>query len=147
MTSERFTTKENEQILKEVTPQEAKSPVQTPRSDGPVSGNGLREHLQNFETLETEIQFTKVCEDASFWKRVSIGMCFKKKAADADDGFGDRTPNMQRVHTSSCRCRFKNLCRNSRTKNNWTSSSSSYYTVSWHSWNFQPRQRQIEIPG
>ena len=33
----------------------------------------------------------KVCEDASCWKRVSIGMCYKT-SADVDDGFGDRTP-------------------------------------------------------
>ena len=91
MTSERFTTKENEQILKEVKPQEVNSLVQTPRSDDPVSGNSLREHIQNFETLEKEIQFRKVCEDASFWKRVSIGVCHKT-VLDVDDGFGDRTP-------------------------------------------------------
>ena len=51
----------------------------------------MRECLQKFETLEKSIQFTKVCEDASFWKRVSIGMCHKT-IADVDDGFGDRTP-------------------------------------------------------
>ena len=53
--------------------------------------NRLRECLQNFETLEKSIQFTKVCEDASFWKGVSVGMCYKT-VADVDDGFGDRTP-------------------------------------------------------
>ena len=73
MTSERFTTKENEQILKEVKPQEEKILVQTPRSDDPVAGNRLRERLQNFETLEKSIQFTKVCEDASFWKKSLYG--------------------------------------------------------------------------
>ena len=30
-----------------------------------------------FETLEKGIQFTRVCEDASFCKRVSMGMCHK----------------------------------------------------------------------
>ena len=44
----------------------------------------MRECLANFETPEKEIQFTKVCEDASFWKRPSIGMCYKTIA--------DRTP-------------------------------------------------------
>ena len=74
MTFEKFTTKENEQILKEVKQQVVNSLVQTPRSDDPLSGNRLRERLQNFETLEKEIVFTKVCADASFWKRVSVGM-------------------------------------------------------------------------
>ena len=68
MTSERFATKENEQILTQVNPQEVTSMVQTPRSDDPVSGNKLRECLQNFETFEKEIRFTKVCEDASFFQ-------------------------------------------------------------------------------
>ena len=45
-TSARFVTKENEQLLKNVKPQEVNSLVQTPRSDDPVSGNRLRECLQ-----------------------------------------------------------------------------------------------------
>ena len=76
-TSERFVAKENEQQLKHLNPQEVNSLVQTPRSDDPFSGSRLRECLQNFETLEKEIQFTKVCEDVSFWKGVSVGMCCK----------------------------------------------------------------------
>ena len=83
--------KENEQQLKNVKLQEVTSLVQTPRSDDLASGNRLRECLQNFETLEKSIQFSKVCEDTSFWKRVSIGMWYKT-IADVDDGFGDRTP-------------------------------------------------------
>ena len=57
--------------------------VRTPRSDDPVSGNRLRECLQNFESLEKEIQCTKVCEDASFSKRFSIVMCYET-VADVD---------------------------------------------------------------
>ena len=114
MTSEKFTTKENEQILIEVKTQKLNSLVQTPRSCDPVSGNRLRELLQNFERLEKEIQFAKVCGDASFWKRVSIGMCYKT-VADADDGFGKSNSSMQRENTPSCWVRFQNLCRNSRT--------------------------------
>ena len=83
MTSQRFTTKENEQILKEVEPQEVNSLVQTPRSNDPVSGSRLHEYLQNFQALEKEIQFTKVCDDASFSKRESIGMYYKT-VADVD---------------------------------------------------------------
>ena len=49
MTSERFRTKGNEQILKEVKPQEVNSLVQTPRSDDPVSGNRLRDCVRRFE--------------------------------------------------------------------------------------------------
>ena len=83
--------KRNGQLLKNVKPQEVNSLVQTPRSDDPASGNRLRECLQNFETLEKYIQCTTVCEDASLWKRVSVGMCYKT-IVDVNDGFGDRTP-------------------------------------------------------
>ena len=82
--------KENEQLLKNVKPQEENSLVQTPRSDDPAYGNRLRDCLQIFETLEKSIRFTRVFEDASLWKRVSTGMCYKT-IADVDDGFGDRT--------------------------------------------------------
>ena len=134
MTSERFTTKRNEQILKEVKPLEVNSLVQTPRSDDPVSGNKLLECVRRFETLKKDVQFTKVCENASFWKSVFIGMNYKT-IADVDDGFEDRTPAC-REYTHPC-----------------TESESRIYaaipgrtiigpvlqdhifTVSWHSWN------------
>ena len=89
-TSERFVAKENEQQPKNVKPQEVNSFVQTPRSDHPASGNRLRECLERIETLEKDIQFTKVCEVASFWRRVSFGMSYKI-IPDLDDVFGDRT--------------------------------------------------------
>ena len=57
-----------------------------------ASGNRLREQLQRFETLEKEIQFTRVCGHAAFGRRVSIGMCYKT-IPDVDDGFGDRPPS------------------------------------------------------
>ena len=44
--------------------------------------------------------------------------------------------SMQRMHTSSWKFRFQNLCSNSRTNYNWTSSSNSYHTTSWHQWNW-----------
>ena len=65
--------------------------VQTPRNDESASGNRLRECLQSFETLEKDIQFTRVCESATFFHEVSVGMCHKT-VADVDDGFGDQTP-------------------------------------------------------
>ena len=116
LTSERFTTKENE-------PQEVNSLVQTPRNDDPVSENRLRKCLRNFETLEKSMQFTRVCEDASFFHRVSVGMCYKT-VLDVDDCFGDRTPAC-REYAPSCGVGFQNICRHSTTNNTWTSSSSS----------------------
>ena len=121
--------KEKEQLLNNVKPQEVNSLVQTPRSDDPASGNRLRECLQNFDTLEKSLQFTKVCEDASFWKRLPIGVCYKT-IADVDNGFGDRTP--------ACR-EFSHPRADSDSRiyaaihYHWTSYLSSYYAASWHS--------------
>ena len=89
--SEKFARTENEQLLNNVEPQEVNCSVQTPRSDNRESGNRLRECLQRRETLEKEIQFSKVCEDATIARRVSTGMSYKT-VPDVDDGFGDRTP-------------------------------------------------------
>ena len=75
--------RQNDQILKEVRPQL----VQTPRNDEPASGSRLRECIQNFETMEKEIQFSRICENATFFHRVSFGMLLLLQ-----DGFGDRTP-------------------------------------------------------
>ena len=79
----------NDQILKEVRPQEVNLLVQTPRNDEPASGSRLRECIQNFETMEKEIQFSRIWENATFFHRVSF---WNATVADVQDGFGDRTP-------------------------------------------------------
>ena len=45
--------------------------------------------------------------------------------------------SLQRIHTASRRSKFQDLRNNSTTNYNWTSSSSSYYTISWYQriWN------------
>ena len=42
--------------------------------------------FRDLKTLENDIQFTRVCEDASFSIRVSIRMSYKT-IPDVDDGF------------------------------------------------------------
>ena len=86
---------------KEVKPQEVNSLVRTARSDDPVSGHRLRERIQTFETLWKEIKFTWVCEDASFLKRVSIGMYYKT-CCRRRWWFWRWNSSMQRVFTPSC---------------------------------------------
>ena len=44
--------------------------------------------------------------------------------------------SMQRVHTPSCGPEFQTLCWYSRTNKKWTSSSSSYWKVSWQLWSW-----------
>ena len=69
--SDKFASKEYEEILKMLNPQEVNSLVRTPRNGSPASGNGLRESLQNFESLSKTNQFTRICENASFKHKVS----------------------------------------------------------------------------
>ena len=89
-TSDKFASKENEEILKMLNPQEVNSLVRTPRNGSPASENGLRESLRNFESLSKTNQFTRICENASFKHRVSAGMRYKT-SPDVNDGFGDFT--------------------------------------------------------
>ena len=44
--------------------------------------------------------------------------------------------SLQRTHTPSRRSKFKNLSDDSRTNYNWSNSSTSYHTISWHQWNW-----------
>ena len=59
-----------------------------------------RENIQDFESLSGALQFTRVCEDASFWYRVSAGMRYKTKP-DEDDGSGQIIPLCQEYTLSS----------------------------------------------
>ena len=50
-----------------------------------------KKNIQDFESLSETVQFTTVCEDASFWYKVSAGVSYKTKP-DEDDGFGQMFP-------------------------------------------------------
>ena len=69
-------------VLTSVKSQEVKLLVSSPR---PVSGNSLRENIQDFESLSGTIRFTRVCELASFQHRVSAGMSYKTRLDEGDD--------------------------------------------------------------
>ena len=78
----------NKEKIKSVISQEVNSSVSSPRQ---ASGNRLRENIQDLESLSETIQFTNVCELASFWYLVSTGVSHKTKP-DEDDGFGEPIP-------------------------------------------------------
>ena len=78
------------EMLKSVDSQEVKSVVFAQRTRA-ASGNGLRENLQNFQSLSNAIQYTRICELASFWYRVDVGMKYKT-IPDVVHGFGDFIP-------------------------------------------------------
>ena len=80
----------NGEILKEVPPKEVTSWVKAPRHAQPAAGISVREVQQNFETLGTDVQFTRICEEAAFIHEVAVGQ-FYRTALDVDDGFGGRT--------------------------------------------------------
>ena len=90
----KFVANENEQQLKNVKPQETEflwCELQEATIGHLETDCGAC--LQIFQTLEKEIQCTRVCEDARFARRVSIGMSYKTiPVPDVDNGFGDRTP-------------------------------------------------------
>ena len=49
-------------------------------------------NIQDFESLSETIRFTRVCEIASSWHRVSAGLSYKTRL-DEDDGFGQIVPS------------------------------------------------------
>ena len=75
----------------QVTSNEVTSLWKVPKNAQPAAGNSLREVQQNFETLGTEVQFTKLCKEAAFIHEVAVGR-FYRTVLDVDDGIGDRTP-------------------------------------------------------
>ena len=75
----------NKRKVKSVNSQEVNLWVSSPRL---ASGNSLRENIQDFESLSETVQFTRVCEDASFWYH---GMSYKTRP-DEDDGFAQIIP-------------------------------------------------------
>ena len=97
---------ENDQILKEVRPQEVIFWFKTPRNDEPASGSRLRECIQNFETLEKEIQLTRIYENATFFHRVAFGMLLLLMYKM----FWRSNSRMQRVYTPWRGLKFQNFC-------------------------------------
>ena len=77
--------KVNEQLLKNVKPQEVNSLVQLQGELIQHLETDCEICLQRFETLEIDFQVTKVSEDASLWRRVSNGMSYKT-IPDVDGG-------------------------------------------------------------
>ena len=89
----------NGEILKEVPPKEMTSWVKAPRHAQPAAGISVREVQQNFETLGTEVQFTRISKEAAFIHEVALGH-FYRTALDVDDGFGSN-PCMWGIFESS----------------------------------------------
>ena len=91
-TSEKFVANENEQLQKKC--EAARSEFFSANFKRVIIGHLETDYenvFRDLKTLEHDIQFTRVCEDASFCIRVSIGMSYNT-ILDVDDGFGGRTP-------------------------------------------------------
>ena len=86
----RFRKSINDKILKEVQPKEVISLVKAPRNAQSAAGNSVREVQQNFETLGTEVQFTRICNEAASIHEVAVGKIYRT-ALDVHDGFRGRT--------------------------------------------------------
>ena len=149
-TMEKFAAKENEQLLKKCEAEKEELFGANPKSDNGASANRCRECLQRIETLEKEIQFTRVCEDATFARRVSIEMRYWT-IPDVDDGFGDRTPVCREYTLPSRRSKFQNQCNNSKT--NYKQLEQFFNFISHDNltsadlkFRFIPQKRKIEHP-
>ena len=79
----------NGKILKEVQPKEVTSLEKAPRNAQSAAGNSVREVQQNFETLGTEVQFTRICNEAASIHEVAVGKIYRT-APHVDDDFGGR---------------------------------------------------------
>ena len=79
----------NGKMLKEVQPKEVTSLVKAPRNAQSAAGNSVREVQQNFETLGTEVLFTRICNEAASIHEVAVGKIYRT-APDVDDDFGGR---------------------------------------------------------
>ena len=126
-TSERFMAKENEQLLENVKPQEVNSSV---KIQGEMIQHSEKDCENVFRTSKHWYKKLRRCvilEKSLYWN--VLQNCSRRRW-----WFWRWNFSMQRVYTPSCWVRFQNFCRNSRTNNNWTRSSSSYYTISWHPW-------------
>ena len=86
LTVEKSAAKENEQLLKKCEAARSKFFGANSKNNDGTSGNRLR----RYGTLKKKIKFSRVCEDAAFVRRVSVGMSHKT-ILDVDDCFGDRT--------------------------------------------------------
>ena len=68
---------ENDQLSKQLDPQEVGSLVRNqPKTEG-VAGNCWQDHLQRFEMVNQDEQLRTVCEEAGFIRPVSKRMYFR----------------------------------------------------------------------
>ena len=79
-------------VLKNMSSQTLRNPA--------VSGNGWREHLDNFELRSRINQIAKVSELASFLDPVVLGISHKTMQ-HVEDGFGGFITSIPRTHSSS----------------------------------------------
>ena len=71
---ERSISKENDQLTKQLDPQQVGSLVRNqPKTEG-VAGNCWHVHLPRFEMMNPDEQLRTVCEEAGFKRTVSRGM-------------------------------------------------------------------------
>ena len=109
--------------------------MQTPKSYNPASGNRLRGFLQTFENtggrcpIYESLWRCNIREKSLYFDELQ-NLSWRRRWSRRSNS------SMQRIHTSSRKFRSQNQCNHLRTNHNWTSSSSSYFTISWHPWNW-----------
>ena len=66
--------KVNDQLSKELSPQEVGSLVQNQTRTEEAAGNSWRDHLQRFKMLDPDEPLRAICESAGFRRPVSVAM-------------------------------------------------------------------------
>ena len=80
----------NDQLTKQLNPQEVGFLVQNQMKSEEAAGNSWRDHLQRCKMLDPDEQFRTIGESAGFIRPISVGMYYRT-SDDMNDGFGKLT--------------------------------------------------------
>ena len=87
--------KVNDQLSKQLDPQDIGSVVQNQPRTEEAAGNCWRDHLQRFKMLDQDEQFRTICDLAGFTRPVSVGMYYRT-SDDVNDEFGNLTASRRK---------------------------------------------------
>ena len=80
----------NEQLYRELEPEEVNTLVQTRKTNVQAARDRLRDHLGKNEKLSREMKASQISESAGLMRKVSVGQ-YLRTIHDANDGFGGKT--------------------------------------------------------
>ena len=94
---DRSISKENDQLSKQLDPQEVGSLARNQPQTPGAAGNCCRDHLQRLEMMNPDEQLQTVCEQAGFIRPVSEGMYYRT-GVNVNDRFGNLIASCREKH-------------------------------------------------